>query len=270
MAACVRSTSPMTKIAAGVAALAAALACLPAAAQSSALGTDPGSIPSANEWQFEFVPYLWLAGVSSDIRLGPLRTRTANVSATSLLQALDFAAMGTLEAHKGDWGGFLDMQYIRLGVSDQFAAGLLGSFNVKFVEQIYTMAGTYRVLNGPVQVELLGGARYANVDTTVNSDPSLLGTGFQSQATVAWWNGIVGIRAVAPISDKWSLTGYLDAGDGSGSTSWQAIAGASYQYSPTTSLKFGYRYLSFKRDDPTELVNKMSMGGIYLGAGFKF
>jgi opacity protein-like surface antigen len=259
----------MVKIALGAGALAAAMACQPAAAQSSAPGSDPSAIP-ANAWQFEFVPYLWLAGVSSDIRLGPLRTRTTNVSATGLLQALDFAAMGTLEAHKGDWGGFLDMQYIRLGVSDQFAAGLLGSFNVRFEEQIYTLAGTYRVYNGPVQVELLGGARYVNDNTKVTSDPSLLGTGFLTQETVAWWNGIVGIRAVAPITDKWSLTGYLDAGDGSGSSSWQAVAGASYQYSPTTSLKFGYRYLSFKRDDPTELVNKMSMGGIFLGAGFKF
>ncbi|MDN8618812.1 hypothetical protein, partial [Variovorax ginsengisoli] len=37
----------------------------------------------------------------------------------------------------------------------------------------------------------------------------------------------------------------------------QAIAGASYQYSPTTSLKFGYRYLSYKRDNG--LLDKVAM-----------
>ena len=82
-------------------------------------------------------------------------------------------------------------------------------------------------------------------------------------------------RSNCPISssldifgDRWSLLGYLDVGQGSATSSWQAIAGASYQYSPTTSLKFGYRYLYYKRDDA--LLYKAAMGGLYFGAGFKF
>jgi hypothetical protein len=33
-------------------------------------------------------------------------------------------------------------------------------------------------------------------------------------------------------------------------------------------LKFGYRVLSYKRDDG--VLNKMTMGGFYVGLGFKF
>jgi len=51
-------------------------------------------------------------------------------------------------------------------------------------------------------------------------------------------------------------------------TSLQAIAGASYQYSPATSIKFGYRYLGYKRDK--DLVYKAAMGGLYVGLGFRF
>lgn len=103
-------------------ATAVALACHPAAAED---------LPSTNDWQFEFIPYLWAAGVRSYIKLGPLPGSTVSVNSSSILKELDFGAMGTLEARKGDWGGLLDLQYVKLGVSNQFAGGLLGGYNVK-------------------------------------------------------------------------------------------------------------------------------------------
>jgi len=237
----------------------ASLACLPTAAQDA---------PAANDWQFEFVPYLWLPGVRSDLKLGPLPGSTISVNSTSLLEALDFGAMGTLEAHKGPWGGLLDVQYVKLGVSNQLAGGLLGGYNVKFEQTIVTLAGFYRVVDAPVAVDVLGGVRYAEAKTNVDVAPSLRGPGRQLGETDDSTNGILGVRAIVPLGDKWSLMGYLDAGKGSSTSSWQAIAGASYQYSAMTSLKFGYRYLDYKRDNA--LLNKMAMGGLYFGAGFKF
>jgi len=239
--------------------LGAALACLPAGAQN---------MPPADAWQFEFVPYLWTAGVRSDLRLGPLPESTVSVNSMSLLKALKFGAMGTLEARKGDWGGILDMQYIKLGVSNQFAGGLLGGYDVDLEQQFYTLAGTYRVLNGPVALDLLAGGRYAHVKTELDIAPSPRGPGSQSGQSGGAWNGIVGVRALVPLDDKWSLLGYLDVGEGSSTSSWQAVAGASYQYSPTVSLKFGYRYLSYKFDEG--LLSKNAMAGPYFGAGFKF
>lgn len=240
--------------------LAAALVCVPAAAQTA--------MPAADDWQFEFIPYLWLAGIRSDLKFGPLPGRTLTVKSSSVLRALDFGAMGTLEARKGDWGGLLDVQYVKLGVSNQLAGGLLGGYNVKFEQTIATLAGFYRVANGPLSVDLLAGVRYIDANTKVDIAPSPRGLGGRIQATAGSTNGILGVRAIVPLGDKWSLLGYLDVGEGSSNSSWQAIAGASYQYSPTVSLKFGYRYLNYKRDD--DLLNKVAMGGLYFGAGFKF
>ncbi|MDM0019356.1 hypothetical protein [Variovorax saccharolyticus] len=251
--------SPASSFLLRLSGLGAALACLPAGAQN---------IPPADAWQFEFVPYLWTAGVRSDLKLGPLPTDAVSVSATSLLKALKFGAMGTLEARKGDWGAFLDMQYIKLGVTNQVAGGLLVNNDIDLTQQFYTMAGTYRVYNGRVAVDVLGGARYAYVKTEVNALPTLRGPGRQIEQSGDAWNGILGVRALMPLNDKWSLLGYLDAGEGSSTSSWQAVAGASYQYSPAVSLKFGYRYLSYKFDDG--LLTKNAMGGPYFGAGFKF
>jgi opacity protein-like surface antigen len=247
----------------------AVLASVPAAAQNA--------IPSVNDWQFEFVPYIWGAGVRSDVKLGQLPSSTLSVSSSSLLKALDFAAMGTIEARKGDWGGFFDAQYIKLGVGNQFGGGLLGGYNVDMQEQIYTLAGTYRVVNNPsMSLDLLAGARYATIKTTVDANPSLLGgpglvgpAGRVLENDAGWWNGIIGVKTLVPVNDRWSLLGYADVGSGSGTTSWQVVAGASYQYSPATSIKFGYRALSFKRDDEAT-INKMTMYGPYVGLGFKF
>lgn len=242
-----------------LAALGAALACLPAAAQTG---------PQPDSWQFEFIPYLWAAGIRSDLKLGPLPGSTVSVSSTSVLEAFTFGAMGTLEARKGRWGGLLDLQYVKLGVANEFAGGLLGGFDAKYEQQLYTLAGFYRMVDGPVALDVLAGARYVDADTTLNIGPSLRGLGGQIDESVGSWNGIVGVRATMPVSERWSLLGYLDVGNGGASSSWQAIAGASYQYSPVTSLKFGYRVLSYKRDDA--LLNKVTMGGLYAGAGFKF
>jgi hypothetical protein len=69
-----------------VAGLGAAFVCLGAGAQD---------VPATDAWQFEFIPYLWAPGISSDLRLGPLPRSTSSVSSTSVLGALDFGAMGT-------------------------------------------------------------------------------------------------------------------------------------------------------------------------------
>ena len=237
--------------------IATALACASAAAQG---------VPAADAWQFEFTPYLWTPGISSDLRLDPLQHRTTSVNATSVLKALDAGAMGTLEVRRGPWGALLDMQYVKLGVSraPTYTAPL--GVDVDYTQQIYTLAGLYRVFDGAVAVDVLAGGRYVNARTEVSLAPNLPGPGLRE--SVGWWNGIIGARVIAPISDKWSLMGYLDTGWGSSSASWEAIAGASYRYSPMVSFKFGYRYLSFKRDDG--LLSKVALGGLFAGAGFEF
>ncbi|MDM0075562.1 hypothetical protein QTH90_14260 [Variovorax sp. J2P1-59] len=237
--------------------LATTLACASAAAQG---------VPPADAWQFEFIPYLWAPGISSDLRLGPLPGSTFSVNSTGVLSALDFGAMGTLEARKGPWGALLDMQYVKLGVSRQVIFGAPVGLDVDYEQQIYTLAGLYRVFDSSVAVDVLAGGRYVNAKTDVDFAPNLPGPG--RHESVGWWNGIVGARVIAPVNDKWSLLGYLDAGWGNSTSSWEAIAGASYQYSPTLSFKFGYRYLSFKRDEG--LLSKVALGGLFAGAGFKF
>ncbi|MEJ8847644.1 hypothetical protein [Variovorax rhizosphaerae] len=226
---------------------------------------------STDAWRFELTPYLWTPGIRSDLQFGPLPGNTVSVNSTSLLKALEMGAMGSLEARKGAWGGLLDLQYVKLGVSNQYLGGLAGGYDVTFKQTIVTLAGLYRVVDTPgVTVDAVGGIRYVNLKTNVivSIAPTLRGPGRRIEDTANSTSGILGARVLVPVGDKWSLLGYLDIGAGNSNTNWQAIAGANYQYSPATAIKLGYRYLSYKRDD--ELVNRAAMGGFYVGLGFRF
>ncbi len=102
------------------------------------------------------------------------------------------------------------------------------------------MAATYGAIGSTsIEADLLGGARYVNARTRVDIQPSLRGLGASTDDTAGCWNGIVAVReTVPPVNDAWSLLGYPDAGDGNGTPSWQAIAGASYRYSVSNSIMF--------------------------------
>ena len=81
------------------------------------------------------------------------------------------------------------------------------------------------------------------------------------------------LRAIAVTSPKRSnampdIPAFGETVPGYENLSWQAILGTSYQYSPMTSFKVGYRYLAVKLDEAA--LSKVALGGFYAGVGFKF
>ncbi|SEB21919.1 outer membrane beta-barrel protein [Variovorax sp. YR216] len=243
--------------------LAGCLACLPAAAQVAE--SDNAS------WALEFTPYLWASVSPLRVDVGKRPSNGVEVPVSVFSTNLDFAIMGTLEARKGRWGALVDAQYVKLGVTGSQATATLTPFSnldISYSQQIWTFAGLYRLTDGPVAVDLLGGARYLYAKTDTEFSTAFLPVTAGQERNKGWWDGIVGVRALVPIDAKWALLGYLDAGAGGSKFSYQAIVGANYAYSPQTVFKFGYRYFSFERDDAP--VIKASLGGLYGGVGFRF
>lgn len=239
------------------------LACLPTAAQITS-SEDGG-------WALELTPYLWASVSPLRVEVGAQPSNGINVPVSGLSTDLDFALMGTFEARKGRWGALVDAQYVRLGVTGSQAATLLtpwSNLDVSYSQQIWTLAGLYRLHDGPVAVDLLGGARYLHAETDTELSTAFLPATVGQERSKGWWDGIVGARALVPIAAQWTLLGYLDIGAGGSKVSYQAIVGANYAYSPQTVFKFGYRYFSFERDDAP--VIKATMGGLYAGVGFRF
>jgi opacity protein-like surface antigen len=244
-------------------------------ASAQTTGEAPG------QWQYEFTPYLWAAGISGDVAAGPLPTINADVSFADILKTLDFAAMGAFEARKDRWGALFDTMYIRLstsGTASRTGPGPIGSTNtasanLEITQTMFASAIVYRVTDGRAPADVLGGLRYNKVNTAADIDATFFG----SSGSVSlsghkdWIDPYLGARVRYPLAERWTLVGYADVGGfGLGSDfTWQAALGVNYDFSKTVSGKLGYRELAIDYDNDG-FIYDMKLRGLYVGVGIRF
>lgn len=255
------------------------LAALVSIAGPSAFAQSEPATPDT--WQFEVTPYLFGSALSGTTGVGNV---TADVDASfgDLLENLDSGFMAMFEARKGAWGFGFDGVYFRLKdqktSSWQGPAGIgsaTGELETTMTEQIYQLAVSYRLVNAPTKLDLVGAARYTQLDTDLNlvvtTGPLLPGGTRSLSAQESWWDPVIGIRVIAPFAERWSFVGYADIGGfGVGSDiTYQAIAGINWQLSETFAAKAGYRYF-YQDYDNDGFVWDMAAHGLYLGLGIGF
>ncbi len=252
-------------------------AALTLGASGFAAAQTPAATPGA--WQFEVTPYLWMAGLKGDVAGPNLPQTDVNVSFSDILNVLDFAAMGTFEARKDRWGFFVDGIYMKLSdgmTMSRAGAGPLGATltanaDVTIKQTLLSGGVAYRVLEGSTPVDVIGGLRHVKIEVDGSLDVTLgpWGRSRSPGGDKSWTDAYVGARVQYPIADRWTLTGYADAGGSSGSSTWQAAVGASYDYSKDIAFRFGYRALNLDYNKDGFLFDA-TMSGPYLAAAFRF
>lgn len=234
-----------------------------------------------DKWQFEITPYLFAAGMNGKTGIGSV-TANVDMSFDDILKNLDQGFMALFEARKGPWTYGLEGVYFKL--KDEGAKswqGPLGStgtgtLDATMTEQLYQLTAGYRVMDEHTKVDVLGAARYTQLDTaltlTATTGSPLLPDGSNSiSGTESWWDPVIGARVLVPIADKWTLVGYADYGGfGVGSDpTYQLLAGVNWQFSKSVNAKAGYRYL-YQNYQNGSFIWDMKSSGYYLGAGFRF
>jgi opacity protein-like surface antigen len=236
---------------------------------------------SGDRWQYEFTPYLWASAMKGDSQIGALPKVRMDMSFSDIVDDLDFGLMGAFEARKGRWGLLFDAIYMK--ISDAATAtwtgprpggaAPTGAANVTMEQTMLAAAAAYRVSNGPMDVDVVGGARYSRIKVSADFSASL----FAAAGTVSrtgskdWVDPYVGVRVAHPLSDRWTAVGYADVG-GFGIASdftWQALAGFNYRFSKSLSGKFGYRIITVDYDKDGFLYD-MKNQGAYAGVGMHF
>jgi opacity protein-like surface antigen len=254
---------------------------LQVAAALSAMLAAAGSAQAADDWQYELTPYLWASGMKGDVQAGRLPKTSVDMSFSDILDNLDFGLMGAFEARKGRWGLLFDGIYMK--VSDSATAsrsgpgpiGATASAHAEAQVEQTMLAGAvgYRVTEGQVPVDVIGGLRYTKIDVDAEINASLfaLSGTVKRSGDLDWIDPYVGLRVQYPLNERWSLLGYADVGGfGVGSDfTWQGVAGVNYEFSKTIAAKFGYRYLRVDYDKDNTLY-EMRNDGLYLGAGIRF
>ena len=135
-------------------------------------------------WQYELTPYLWAAGLSGEVRIPNQPSSSGNIpveqSFGDVWNHLELGLMGSFEARNGRYGVFFDGIYFRLsdqGTSNFKIDGRLVTVtggvtaSGEITQQLYTLAGFYRAVEGRSPVDVFGGLRYSNIRYELTMSP---------------------------------------------------------------------------------------------------
>jgi opacity protein-like surface antigen len=219
-------------------------------------GQEPMS--QSDDWEIRLMPYFWMPSLDADATVSGL-SGSVDLSFGDVLDYLDFAAMGRMEAWKGKWGLTFDGLFMNLGADGSFEGSRgVTSFDldadVRLGMADFGLA--YRLLehrfgNNSEQkltFEPYGGLRYAYLRQKIDLNINIAGVGSIGAnlgGSEDWVEPFVGGRIVWDLNDKMAVRVRGDAGGfGIGSASdllWQISFGGDYQLSKNTSLNAGYR-----------------------------
>ena len=242
-------------------------------------------------WQYSGSVYGYLPSIGGKTRFpAPAGASTVDVSAEQILNSLDFAFMGTLRAHNGQWGVFSDLIYLDASAdkadsrnftlgNTTIPAGTSASLGLQVKGLVWTLAGEYRVLPDPrLTIDLFGGTRLFSLKQELSYSiagslgpmaPAGRSGNLEAKATL--WDAIVGAKgrmALGAQGSRWSAPFYIDVGTGESKLTWQAAAGLSYSYSwgELTAL---WRYLDYEMKSG-QSIQSFNFNGPMFGATFRW
>jgi hypothetical protein len=264
-----------THLARTVATIAAAAA-LPLAAQAQDTET----------WKFGAAIYGWVPAIGGDLTLRS-GTSSIGVSMGEVLDSLEFAFMGTLEATYGKWGVWTDLVYASFGntktldrdfnVGGVIPGNVSGQFVLDVKSWIWTLAGTYNLLDSAEnRTDLMFGARLLDMTNKLNWTlaGNVGGIGIQNpgaaEASLANWDGVVGIKGRFMFGEdrRWFVNYLADVGTGESDLTYQGILGLGYDFG-WGSVVGAWRYMGYEFDSSSHVQN-LSFNGPLLGVVLRF
>jgi hypothetical protein len=227
------------------------------------------------DWQFAVTPYFWAAGADGDV--APFPNFPASHTDQSFGDILDDFQLGgaaTFEASNGRWGFLGDFSYVDTDTGDS-AVSADTAYDLVGLETKATWLSGAITLNlsqsSHYRLDVLAGVRANWMDTSVRLIDKDTNDELNGDHDENWVDPIVGVRAIFPLSDRWSVTGYADVGGfGMGSDlTYELYASANYNFNERMSLVLGYRYLSVDYNNNGFLYD-ISQNGPVFGAQFRF
>lgn len=234
-----------------------------AALLASAAAIAPAS---AQDWSGQVTVYGWGAGVNGDFTpFTGAPTLSFDKSLSEVLENLDGAFFATGLARRGDLVLFGDLTY---SAASRDGLTPVGPASGELTMRSLTLAaGKHFDMGGGSGVDLLGGLRAWNIDGQVAA-PAI---GVNVAPGKDFVDPIIALRGLTPLSDRWSLLGYVDIGGfGVGSDlTWQLAVTANYQASEHLYLSVGWRHLFVDYSDGGTRFNG-AMTGPVIGATWSF
>jgi len=229
----------------------------------------PGTAAAQGEWNYSATLYGWFPGVKSTVET-PFGEVEGEVDFEEILETLDLAFLGAIEARKGRVALVADLQFFDVGVEAEPPAGLqFSEAEIGSQMTLLSAYATYAVVDQTdLRIDVGGGLRY--VDASI--DTHLVGQGATPDASFnrdgGWTDPIVAARVRRQFNDRWHGVAYADVGgfgvEDSSDLTWQAFVGGGYRIDQTWSAVGGYRHLVIEREFRASPVT-VEVSGPFLG-----
>ena len=203
-----------------------------------------GSESDTNEWQFLVEPYAWVTGFTVE----KLNGDDLEIHLDELIRGAEFATEIKLGAQKNKWGFILDAIYMDLGWNDRGNVDVAGTSvetDVKIDVQLWyvTFGGGYAFFESEKsRMEVFAGVSLLWEDIRFAYD--LGAAGIDQETTFNAWDGLVGLRGLTDLSEKWYLSYSASIATGESDSVIDATLGVNYKFEKFT-LFAGWRYLDF-------------------------
>jgi hypothetical protein len=226
--------------------------------------------------------YLWGASLGGDLSF-PRGDQSFDVSLEQILDNLKMAGMVTYKRDIGDWSLLLDVIYLDLGADKNGTVTLPtedggsvdidvdADLNVKtWVGGLY--GGYTFARNGVASHQFIAGVRYLSLDADVTIDASdpqgapLDGRSFSTSGDL--WDGVIGFQGQFDLGGRWRMPYHLDIGTGSSQITYQALAGAAFEFG-WGNVSLTYRYLYYDEGNDG-VIHELTMDGPVMAVGFRF
>jgi hypothetical protein len=235
---------------------------LAAAVTLCMLVPQPASAQQSDTWKGTFAPlYFWATRINGDIatRAGTVPVfMTFGDAADKLAGAFSFH----VEAEKGRFGIFSDLNFVRLSTQSDFA--LQGPLAVTVngdadIDTTFFEAGASYRLSERTPVAVIGGLRTFTLSSQVEfSTPSVTVTPIDANRTAV--SAFGGVTYRPTLSEKVSLVSRADVGGGSG-LSWSGMLGFEVRPKPWLGLVAGYKAvgIDFGKEANDEQIRKVDL-----------
>ncbi|MCP4769668.1 MAG: outer membrane beta-barrel protein [Gammaproteobacteria bacterium] len=208
----------------------------------------------ADEPWTEVGVYIFATEISGDATLGSV-TADVDMSFSDILDNLDIGFMAYIEHRRDEWSFIGDIAHLKIEDDDSGTVGraLEIGLEAELTQTVLEGFAGYRFLNksydsSDLGVDVLFGARHVALDIDITLDTALAGfSNTRSRSEEEdWIDYVVGIRLESDYRNGWGSMVWLDLGEGSDSSSYQALAMVNYATSDTWKFYGGYRLLNLE------------------------
>jgi outer membrane protein OmpA-like peptidoglycan-associated protein len=238
-----------------------------AVAATLAISAAASSAQAQDEnWSFEVAPYLWAAGIDTDVTIGD-RTATVERDFGDIVEALDMGGGIMAGARLGHFVAVTQLDYLSLDSDELDDAPARGRLESEVTMAMLALGYRFQRSHVGAHTDLLFGARSLSLDNTLTLDG--LGSVERDKDLV---DPIVMLRPSFPLGRRWRFNPTISFGAGGDSEkTWELQPHLHFQISDNVGLRLGYRKLYYEIDSENGR-NKFdgSFQGLIIGIGGTF